>query len=582
MAPTYNNFIFNADRGFIFAYVPKVACTNWKSLLRYMAGYDNWLDNKLAHDKVNGGLRYLDLNGPEAALLEDASIRKFTMVRAPYSRILSAYLNKVERLLPVQPETEGEDYFHNVLRDIDAFRRNVLGATAFPEITFEVFLRWLRDSGSWFAQDEHWTPQVALLRQPRVSFDIIGKFENLKEDAPRILDAMGCDQRFPSQKEVNFAPTGAVDKLARYYTPACYKLVDDIYAEDFIQFGFEKKTAKVTAAPVPTQAPARHPLDTRESKHSEILAKSWYYIAELEKGLFTPGKAFKNISVTRNVLDAINVKDASVIDMSTMEGMFSILLSRRGANVMATDTINNSDKINYLKKIYGVDFDYYPHSPVTGFVDYITNMQASLDFAPNRAIEFGDHTPYGFDVVLSSGVIYHVHNPIEHIVNFRRLCKTGGLVVMESAALLSDEIEMVHDWQGDKQTYGGNATWYPSTRALEIFMRAAYLEPLGFSYIKSGGLTDLNLCRITIVARAVPERVFAPEDVEIIRGSELYKNYDFKPIFPSARLTGKSALPLEVDTSKLLPADNLRASTIARHPPLSYPDAYLTLRLDDQ
>ena len=48
MPPTYRNFIYNAERGFVFAYVPKVACTNWKSLLRYMAGHDDWLDNKLS------------------------------------------------------------------------------------------------------------------------------------------------------------------------------------------------------------------------------------------------------------------------------------------------------------------------------------------------------------------------------------------------------------------------------------------------------------------------------------------------------------------------------------------------------
>ena len=574
MAPNYKNFIYMEQHGFIFAYVPKVACTNWKSLLRYMAGHEDWLDNKLAHDKVQGGLRYLDLEGPDAALLEDLGIRKYAMVRDPYSRILSAYLNKVEYRLPVKLKAPGEDHFDMVVREIDRFRREELGEASYPEITFEVFLRWLMDSGSPFADDEHWAPQAVLLRQPGVDFDILGRFESLNEDSSCILEAMGCDQHFPSQKDVKFAPTGAQFKVDRYFTQTTYTLVEEIMSSDFEAFDYDRVKTVVDARP--------KMMDSDMTDHSDILAKNWYYIAELEKGTFTPGKAFKNISVTRRVLEAINVQNASVIDLSTMEGLFSILLSRRGASVLATDTINNSEKIDYLKKIYGVEFEYYPHAPVNGFVDFIFNMQASRNFSPNNTIEFNEYAPYGFDIVLSSGVIYHVHNPIEHIVNFRRLCKTGGLCVVESAVLMSDEIEMVHDWRGDKQTYGGNATWYLSARALEIFMRASYFEPLGFAYINSGGLTDLKLARIAIVARAVPERTFKPEDVEIIRGSELYKNYDFKPIFPSARLTGRTRLDLQVDMSGLLTADDLRASKILENPPLSYPEEYLTLQLDDQ
>lgn len=239
MAPTFRNFIYNAERGFIFAYVPKVACTNWKSLLRYMAGHEDWLDNKLAHDKVNGGLRYLDLTGPDAELLSRPDIRKYTMVRDPYSRVLSAYLNKVEQRMPVKPEGEG-DHFDKIARDIEAFRRGVLGEERYPELTFEVFLLWLRDSGSWFTKDEHWAPQVTLLRQPDVHFDILGRFENLTEDAPRILRAMRCDQGFPSQKDVKFAPTKAQEKMQHHYTEPCLDLAKELYKDDLNRFGYSR------------------------------------------------------------------------------------------------------------------------------------------------------------------------------------------------------------------------------------------------------------------------------------------------------------------------------------------------------
>ncbi|WP_337660038.1 sulfotransferase family protein [Anderseniella sp. Alg231-50] len=238
MAIIHRNFIYNEDSEIIFAYVPKVACTNWKSLLRYMAGHQDWLNQKLVHDKVAGGLRYLDLTGADADLLSCPNIRKYAMVRDPYSRVLSAYLNKVESRLAPRIEAPFEDHFHTVVRDIDAFRRKKLGARQFPRIDFEVFLRWLQQGGSVYTQDEHWTSQSVLLHQPEVSFDFIGRFENLAVDAARILKEIGCDREFPSQKDVGFAATGAQSKLDQYYNATTRQLVNDIFAKDFENFAY--------------------------------------------------------------------------------------------------------------------------------------------------------------------------------------------------------------------------------------------------------------------------------------------------------------------------------------------------------
>ncbi|MBO6816354.1 MAG: sulfotransferase family protein [Rhizobiaceae bacterium] len=244
MTIQYKNFIYNEERKFIFAYVPKVACTNWKSLMRYMAGYDDWLDNKLAHDKVNGGLRYLDFGNPsDYALLKDPGIKKYTMVRDPYSRVLSAYLNKIENRLPPQAETDDEDHFRKVVRDIDGFRIDKLGSEAYPEITLEVFLLWLQAGESWFTKDEHWAPQSTLLQQPEIEFDYVGRFETLPEDAPLILHAMGCSKDFPTQNEVNFAPTDANSKVSLYFMPETVALVDEIFANDFRLFRFQRNVS---------------------------------------------------------------------------------------------------------------------------------------------------------------------------------------------------------------------------------------------------------------------------------------------------------------------------------------------------
>jgi len=239
MTLTYSNFIFDEKHGFIFAYVPKVACTNWKSVMRYMAGYTDYLDNRLAHDKVKGGLRYLDLTGPDLALLSDPAIRKYTFVRAPYSRSLSGYLNKIQSNLPIDENAEASHWV-KITKAVEEFRILTLDPKAYPEINFEVFLLWLRDGKSHFRNDEHWQSQTILLRWPTVSFDFVGRFENLSADAVLLLKEIGCDIPFPTQKEVKFAATGADDLLDEYLSPACRSLIDEIFALDFKNFEYEE------------------------------------------------------------------------------------------------------------------------------------------------------------------------------------------------------------------------------------------------------------------------------------------------------------------------------------------------------
>lgn len=312
------------------------------------------------------------------------------------------------------------------------------------------------------------------------------------------------------------------------------------------------------------------------------LSERWYYTVELRPGKFTKGFQFKNIAATRAVLDAIKFSHPTVLDVSTMEGMFSLLLARRGAQVTATDAIDLTEKISFLKEIYGEKYFYYPHFPVRDYANAIFSMQSSKSFSPIKGLRCVQNSSFGYDMVLSSGVIYHVLNPIDHIMTYRQLTKAGGLCVIESAVLLSDEIEIVHDWLGETKTFGGNATWFMSTRALEVFLRACFFDPLGYAWVESAPYGDRKLARLAVVARAVRERPFSDDEKDFVKGSELIKNYDFKQLYPAAQLTGDSKNPPEVDLTKIHSAPDLRGSSIVQTSPVNYKDSYLTLRLDDR
>ena len=236
MTQLYSNFIYNEERRFVFAYVPKVACTNWKSLLRYMEGHENWLDSQLAHDKKNGGLRYLGHTENDEEILRNSAVKKYTMVRNPYSRVLSSYLNKIHSRLINRDKV---DHFASVTKKIDAFRVSHLSVDVFPTVNFEVFLHWLSESSNREVQDEHWAPQNKLIRFDEVKYDFIGKFENIKNDSEIILGMMECNKKFPTHEDIKFPPTNAQRRLAEHYTPRAIILANQLYSQDFRDFGYD-------------------------------------------------------------------------------------------------------------------------------------------------------------------------------------------------------------------------------------------------------------------------------------------------------------------------------------------------------
>ena len=260
MKPDFSNFIYNSKNKFVFAYVPKVACSNWKCIMRYMAGFENYLDTRYAHDPKISGLEYLSDKPLAMDIINNNDIKKIACVRDPYSRVLSAYINKVEsRINKIGIDPIEQDVFLKITCEVDKFRKDKLDTLRFPKVNFEVFLRWIAESGSWFTNNEHWIAQSDLLHLDIVSYDLIGRFENLATDAEEILKTIRCDLKFPSQKQIKFSPTGAMDKVQVYYNEFCYNLVNSIYIKDFLNFGYAMRSVKQGTAPVSILAESNIP-----------------------------------------------------------------------------------------------------------------------------------------------------------------------------------------------------------------------------------------------------------------------------------------------------------------------------------
>jgi len=140
---------------------------------------------------------------------------KFTIVRNPYTRVLSAYLDKVASGRKV----------------IEPARRS-------PPPSFREFCSFL-EQGGW-PENAHWAPQTDLLLLPPEAFDFIGKLETLEESLAEAFRRAGLSDRLPSRLAcfVNHG-TDANSKLAVHYDDYCRSVIRRIYASDFAAFGYQ-------------------------------------------------------------------------------------------------------------------------------------------------------------------------------------------------------------------------------------------------------------------------------------------------------------------------------------------------------
>ena len=191
------------ELGFFCNRVPKAAnSTVVTNLTRLKLGHD-----VPSEEAKKISVRPGHLSGADMARFDE--IFKFTVVRNPYSRVLSAYLNKVVRF----PERCGE-------------------------ISFAEFLQRLAAEPEFLYSNAHWVPQADLMLIPAKEFDFIGKVESLDRDLAEIKRRIRPDIK----DEITTAgppATGASKKLREYYSDdSLIALVADIYRQDFTTFGY--------------------------------------------------------------------------------------------------------------------------------------------------------------------------------------------------------------------------------------------------------------------------------------------------------------------------------------------------------
>ncbi|XP_033098921.1 carbohydrate sulfotransferase 14-like isoform X2 [Anneissia japonica] len=238
----FHQIIVDEQRKFLYCYVPKVACSNWKRVIKYIQGSltDINTEVKMDHKK---DLVFLDSFSQEEIDIKLKTYFKFMFVRNPIARLVSAYRNKFRENIVSFHKRYGVPI-------VRKYRKNVNNDVKGDDVTFEEFIRYLLDTDT-SNMDMHWRPMNELCQPCAVNYDFIGSFEYLSVDANEVLKTIGAesDTFFP-QRQRWYKPTtqqkisDEMSSVSLYYLQ---QLVEK-YLVDFIMFGYPPPSLKPIVA----------------------------------------------------------------------------------------------------------------------------------------------------------------------------------------------------------------------------------------------------------------------------------------------------------------------------------------------
>lgn len=161
---------------------------------------------------------------------------RFGVVRNPYSRLLSCYLDRIQLSHVIPTKELIQAMKKRGYKEGEICEEN--GTTP----SFDGFIRVICEQTS-PQQNSHWRRQFDDLLVGDVDLHFIGKFENLWNDmatvSEKIFGKVLPEMTNPNQ---NNSPkiTQAGSKVKDFYTPELIDLVKDAYHNDFETFGYSK------------------------------------------------------------------------------------------------------------------------------------------------------------------------------------------------------------------------------------------------------------------------------------------------------------------------------------------------------
>lgn len=232
---TWTEFNYNVNinlvKDYLYVETAKVACSTIKKRL-YM---EAMTDINTVLEKIHGEVFETPLVKPSQVkdnlfykVLKEERYFRFTFVREPVERIVSAYIDKICRDTPHRRR-----FFERWAPDQDS--DTIMSFDTFVSLLHEMPNIRTRDwPWPWHVQryDKHWRPQSALIFWGEIQYDLIGCMARFEDDWKKVCAAIEypIPDKWISHR---YHETGAQDRIAELVTPAIRKKLEEIYSVDF-------------------------------------------------------------------------------------------------------------------------------------------------------------------------------------------------------------------------------------------------------------------------------------------------------------------------------------------------------------
>jgi tRNA (mo5U34)-methyltransferase len=246
---------------------------------------------------------------------------------------------------------------------------------------------------------------------------------------------------------------------------------------------------------------------TKIQKIQEVLKRKRFRTNfELAPGMFTGGKVDVKRTMDYYLSNASikKVKDKRILDIGTWDGGFSFYLEKQGATVVALDVMDpEKNGFNALKEILDSKVEFH--------------RMSVYDMNPQR-LGF-------FDIILFSGVFYHLKHPLLALEKMNEIMHEGGIILGSGTTSdyyfrigdriieLEEEFSRANDYPiafyADGSFMNDKTNWViPNQKCLEIWLQRSGFE---LTFIKTAAGSKTASGEKRSQARFAARKVSLPE-----------------------------------------------------------------------